>query len=266
MSLSNSHHRFSEIYLQQLTLAIKVTFYKKCRIPKGKSGFRTIYTVDPETKQRLRSRLPYLEQRLSVLDKVNANYAFTKGKNCVLNSLQHVGYKYTLSLDLENFFDNVTAKHVEKLLRKDVIDDCFIDGAPRQGLPTSPLIATIAFLKCDQEIRNVLDKVVLDCVYTRYADDLIISFNNRKDVGRIKFLISKIVEKYNFKLNKKKTKLQCVDNGRIIINGIAVDLNGLYPTRKTKKKIRAALHQGCKASARGLIEWARCKLPNNYAK
>ena len=235
--------------------------YSKSHIPKNNGKTRTIYTVSDEDKKILRSQIPYLEKKLSEHDVTNVNYAFEKGKNCVLNSFQHIGYEYTLSMDLVNFFDSVSKSHVSKLLDDEIIELCFIDGAPRQGLPTSPLIATIAFLKCDELICNQLKKYKLDAVYTRYADDLIFSFNTKSDRGKIFTIVSQAVRSCGFEINKPKTKYQNIKNGRIIITGVAIDDKGIYPTRKIKKKIRAAAHQRNEKSLNGLLEWAKCNLP-----
>ncbi len=78
--------------------------YKIAKIPKGNGKYRTIYSADPETNSLLRSYLPYLEDKLAAFDDTQANYAFVKNKNCVLNALQHLGFNYTLSFDLEDFF------------------------------------------------------------------------------------------------------------------------------------------------------------------
>lgn len=238
--------------------------YKISKIPKGNGKYRTLYIANRSTNETLRSYLPYLEEKLANLDETQANYAFLKNRNCVLNALQHIGFKYTLSFDLEDFFDSVSADHVSGIISSKVITDCFFDGAPRQGLPTSPLIATIAFLECDKQIVRALKKSNIECVYTRYADDLSISFNTFSNAGKIKFLIAQILSANKFKLNPKKSSFQCIKNGRIVITGIAIDENGLHPTRKTKKKIRAAVHQGNIASTRGLIEWSKCKLPKSW--
>ncbi|RLA43478.1 MAG: RNA-directed DNA polymerase [Gammaproteobacteria bacterium] len=240
--------------------------YKVARIPKSSSKYRKIYIPDDATKQFLRSHIPTLEAKLSTLDSSNVNYAFVKGKNAVLNALQHIGFNYTLSLDLVDFFDSVSAEHIEGVLSDEIIRDCFVEGAPRQGLPTSPLIASLAFMRVDDQIIAALQKFGIEFSYTRYADDLTFSFNERRDAGKIKFVAQQIIQSNGFALNHTKTRLQCVNNGRVIITGVAVDREGLYPTRKTKKKLRAASHQGNLAAARGLGEWAKCKLPKELVK
>ena len=122
--------------------------YKIIRISKGNGQSRKIYCVSQAQRDQYRLHLPYLETKLKELDNDNVNYAFTKGKNCTLNALQHVGFKFTLSFDLKNFFETINPLHLSGLINKKIIEECFIDGAPQQGLPTSPLISNIAFLKC----------------------------------------------------------------------------------------------------------------------
>lgn len=241
--------------------------YKSFKLPKGNGQYRTVYKVlDGNWNARLKGYLPYLDRRLKELDTLKVNYAFVKGRNCVLNALQHVGYNYTMNFDLKSFFDSVTTEHVSSLLDNEILDDCFVEGAPRQGIPTSPVICNIAFLHCDSLINNALSLISIEFKYTRYADDLIISFDKLSDATKIGFVVRQIVERNGFSLNEKKTKLQSVSNGRVIVTGVAIDRKGIYPTRKIKKKIRAAIHQNNNTSLKGLEEWAKCNLPNEVAK
>lgn len=235
--------------------------YKVFSLSKGTAGLRQVYSVDEESKIILKGYLPYLEDKLAVLDEYKINYAFVKGKNCALNALQHVGNRFVLSMDLSDFFDTVSSTHLSGLVAQEIIDSCLIEGAPRQGLPTSPLIANIALLPCDLNIIKTLKSMNISCVYTRYADDLIFSFDDKKNFGKIKTIVTQVVESKGFKINSRKTSMQDSKNGRVIINGIAVDSNGIHATRKTKKRLRAALHQLNFRSARGLNEWSKCKLP-----
>ena len=239
--------------------------FKKARIPKGNNTYRTIYIVDAATRRRLREHLPYLEIKLNELDTTGSVYAFRSNTNCVMNAKRHIGYQYTLSLDIRDFFDAVEERHIAENVDPIIINQCLIDGAPRQGLPTSPLIANIALIPCDNEIiSSISQKVTNDFVYTRYADDIAISFNEKHNREHIQFLVSQVLERAGFSIHEKKTRFQCAKGGRRIITGIAVDSAGIYPTRKTKKKLRAALHQNNELSLNGLREWAKCKLPKSH--
>ncbi len=234
--------------------------YKIIKIPKSHKRYRTIYVPSTADKEKLRNLLPLLEMILADIDKTDISYAFQKNKNCAQAASQHIGYSYTLSLDLKDFFCSVTTKHLEEFVPNYILDQCLIDGAPQQGLPTSPILANIAFAKCDNEILYALNQLDVDICYTRYADDLTFSFNERRLAGRIKVMIFKIVSQHGFTINSFKTRLQRISNGRIIIHGIGVDHHGLHPTRKIKKKMRAAKHQENINSYNGLSEWSKCKI------
>lgn len=236
--------------------------YRTFKIPKSGNQFRLVYAAPPARQAELRSLLPLLEAKLDQLDSAGVVYAFRSGRNCALNALQHVGFRFTLSMDISDFFDHVTIAHVAPHLPADIIDQCFIDGAPRQGLPTSPVIANIALADTDKAIIAQMERLVGDEVcYTRYADDITISFNQRRKAPIIEHLVRTLLEAQGFQIHPRKTKLQHAANGRRIITGIAVDHRGIYPTRKTKRKLRAAIHQGNLASVRGLQEWSKLKLP-----
>lgn len=234
---------------------------RKIKIPKNNGKIREVYSVDPELKAALRTYLPILDALVEEHDKINVIFGFRNGRNPVLNAFQHIGFEYTLSIDLEDFFGHVRPEHVSHIVSDEIIEKCFFNGYAPQGLPTSPGIANLAFTRADRTILREISKLSSDIVYTRYADDLIFSFNERRHSRMIEFLVNQIISAHGFKLNERKTQLQSTKNGRRIITGVGVDQKGVYPTRKTLKKIRAAGHKGNIRSETGLLEWSRCKLP-----
>ena len=237
--------------------------YRIVKIPKGGRDYRTLYIPCSSYRALLEIHLPALHEIAQELDSTGANYAFVKGRNAALNAKCHIGKRYALKFDLKDFFDSISVSHVSGILPRDIIEDCFINGAPRQGLPTSPLIATIALYNFDADMVHALNSKS-ERRYTRYADDITISFDRPDFQGAIRAIVVSLVRKHGLALNSRKTKLLDARNGRLIISGIGVDQDGLHPTRKTVKKFRAAMHQGNLSSARGLAEWAACKLPTAY--
>ena len=59
--------------------------YKIARIPKHNGKFRNIYIPKHEYKTELRGLIGELEDILSSLDTCRVNYAFQRGRNCVLS-------------------------------------------------------------------------------------------------------------------------------------------------------------------------------------
>ena len=238
--------------------------YKIIKLPKGGGRVRTLYAPNKAYKNRLSSFILDLQQKLHNVETEGIIHGFMRGRGPVSNALKHIGYRYTLSLDLEDFFDSVKAAMVKEYLSAEELDLCFIDGVARQGLPTSPIIANLAFLKLDVAIKSAIFDEGMHAVYTRYADDLIFSFNDESFAPRIESEVEKIITKAGFRLNHNKRKLQCAANGRRMITGIGVDERNIYPSRKIKRRIRAAIHQENREQAFGLLSWAECKRPRPF--
>lgn len=234
------------------------------KIPKKKKGeYREICVPSAELKFNLRKKLVELNK--------DAFYnfgpevvGFVPGRNVVFGARQHIGYQFTLSFDLKNFFDTVTPDMVPQYY------DCFLNNRAYQGLPTSPAIANLAARPMDKNILEYLDNLIKDqdnneskVVYTRYADDLTFSFNEYSTYDLLRQNIPLIVCNNGFTINSRKTHLQTAKFGRRIITGIAVDDKNYYIPRAIKRKLRAASHTKQFARYYGLQEWSKLKLPNS---
>lgn len=216
---------------------------KVITISKHNGKFRKVFVPKSSYTEQLNKKRKYLNKILLERDECKVNHAFLAERNSVTNAMQHIGYRYCLQLDIEDFFDSITSESVKDIIDDKVCDLVFIDGVLRQGLPTSPIVSNIAFIPVDQAILKFVKKLDENIVYTRYADDLTFSFNDIKFKDVIYKRVIKILDAFGFKINNKKTKFQKSVNGNIIITGVAVNGKGVFPTRKTKKKLRAIEHQ-----------------------
>lgn len=267
------------------------------RIPKGGGRFRTIYVPSLKEKERLRKLLPLLHDiHAKAVDAAVTRgiaHAFVPNRNPVTCALPHRGFQVTVSCDLENWFDTVREEQlVAAGVPPEVAKQITIDGVCRQGLPTSPVAANIAAVAMDVDIlwslnclkENFLEHAQCEFsfAYTRYADDITVSFSETGDgvINHIVETIGRNVAHYGWKIAEHKTHIQHAKAGRRIIVGIAVD-DRVQATRKTRRKLRAARHAAgghcpkrllkkmsaataigaATHSAAGLAEWAACKLP-----
>tara|TARA_R110002126_G_scaffold5189_2_gene26974 strand:+ start:1749 stop:2501 length:753 start_codon:yes stop_codon:yes gene_type:complete len=240
----------------------KVYTYRKIKLSKKNGKFRDIYIPDESFKRHLNTLLKplaYIYEKKHIYD---CDHAFFKGRNCVTNASCHLKNRYILSLDIKDFFDNITSKHLEKYISEDILYFILIKSRLPQGYPTSPYAANIAVIELDRMIVENLRSFDSNIIYSRYADDLTFSFDEKEKVHFIISEVIKICNYFNFKLNTNKIRLQDKNNGRAVITGVGVSYYNVHPTRKTLKRLRAARHQGNEAQASGLAEWASCKLPN----
>ena len=251
------------------------------KISKGGNRFRTIYKPRRDIKATLRTYIPVREAIALKLCPPIVVHGFWPARNCVSNATRHVGpWRYTVCMDLKDFFDHCTRDmlvaatnfFVRPLGMVVSFEQLTPDNACRQGLPTSPAAANVCFAACDHDILMAMKAAGLEFVYTRYADDLTFSVMTREAVDKILDLVPHIVTRSGFVLNEKKTHVQYAGAGRRIITGVAVDETGVYPTRKSRRRLRAAKHKMTlpakygvalhrKHRAAGLAEWCRCKMP-----
>lgn len=241
---------------------------REITIKKRSGGLRKIVVPSRKEKKRLRAFLPELNNAQLAYCDEQAVHGFMPGANAVTCALPHVGYQYSLSCDLSEFFDTVNPEMVEDL-PIDELPSMFYLNRAAQGLPTSPAIANLAAVEMDQYLINYCKEARI--IYTRYADDMTFSSNNKEKLLTLRDQLEKLVSKYGFKLNKKKTRLQSAgprgDFTREVV-GVGVNHKGVLPLRTSKRKLRAARHRLSKEPTkvqqrivRGLEEWNALKTP-----
>ena len=230
------------------------SYYSTFEIPKRNGEPRVICAPSGELKQ-LQERFAnvlWLYQK-SIWDergiKPNISHAFEKDKSILTNAKIHRNKRFVLNLDLEHFFDCFHFGRVQGFFEKNknfgvprdvaiVIAQlvCYKGRLP-QGAPSSPIITNLICQGLDVYILKVAKKYKLD--YTRYADDLTFSTNDKCFIEvKDKFLkeITGVIKHAGFSINEKKTRLIFKDS-RQEVTGLIVNkklnVNRVY-TRKTK--------------------------------
>tara|TARA_R100000458_G_scaffold14673_3_gene12455 strand:- start:1030 stop:1869 length:840 start_codon:yes stop_codon:yes gene_type:complete len=221
----------------------------KVKIPKRGKGYRTVYVPSKKEKPRLRKiakALGYISEKHCDLAVV---HGFMKGRSPITNAVVHIGYEHTLSMDLKDFFDTCTRdKYDHPMLANIKLTPktyryVIVDGAARQGLPTSPAMSNIAAIPMDAALSELCNESRERAVYTRYADDLTFSSNSEQVIHNLRKQVPQIVESLGFEVNKRKTKHMRAKAGRRHITGVAVGDRNIYPTRKFRRRFRAVSNQ-----------------------
>lgn len=239
------------------------------RIPKRGGGSRMVYVQSP-TEKGWRHWLGWeLQQRLAAIPESRVIHGFFPGRSPVTNALAHAGKRYTLTLDLADFFDSVTEKQIADAspMWPEYARWACKDGAPRQGLSSSPAAANLAASVLDSRIlRGISENGRADrIVYTRYADDLTFSCDEMADIRWLRAWVPVEVEAMGWHVNHRKTRIQVAAFGRRVICGVSVGGAGdIRVPRSFRRKLRAALHRHPGSNkTRGLVEWAKLRLPGS---
>lgn len=202
--------------------------YKSFYIPKKSGGLRLINTPVPELMDALRRQKTMYEEDFHALYHTSA-FAYIKNR-CTVDAVkrhQANESKWFAKLDLHDFFGRTTLDFVmsmfsmvfpfsevvkipegEEHLRK-ALELAFLDGGLPQGTPISPLITNIMMIPVDFRLTKVLREFEKQrFVYTRYADDFIISSKFDFDVHQVEHLVVSTLADFKapFTINAGKTR------------------------------------------------------------
>lgn len=235
---------FLKIPRQKFTQILYSIYPNNCyttfEIPKKKGGTRSINAPNDELKEiqrRIAKVLSDYKQTILVDNHIenNISHAFEEGKSIISNAKVHRNKKLVLNVDLKDFFDSFhfgrICGYFEKnkyfMLPHEVAViltqlSCY-EGKLPQGAPTSPIITNLMCQILDAKIINLSKKYKLS--YTRYADDLTFSTNNRQFIDKYNEFVGrleKIINYEGFEINKGKTRLQYNDS-RQVVTGLVVN-------------------------------------------
>ncbi|MEI3551606.1 MAG: retron Ec67 family RNA-directed DNA polymerase/endonuclease [Acutalibacteraceae bacterium] len=213
---------------RQLTYILYVrkveSFYHTFSISKKSGGIRTICAPQGRLKILQKKILCLLTEHVSELNQKRYNkvsHAFEKGKGIISNSKVHRNKRFVINIDLEHFFDSFhfgrVCGYFEKNRDFQLAHNVALDlarllcyrGCLPQGAPTSPIVANLICQTLDMHLLQISKKYHLD--YTRYADDLTFSTNDKNFLKLQEDFIKELQQEIlrsGFRINSNKTRLQ----------------------------------------------------------
>ena len=258
----NDFAKFIGVKLQTLTYLLYIKKIDNCyntlEIPKKNGDTRTICVPNKNLKKvqkKLYNKLSTYYDEIKTQNNFTSkiSHGFEKNRSIVTNAEVHKNKRYVVNLDLLVFFPSINFVRVRSYFIKnnyfEINDDiatilaqltCYKGTLP-QGASTSPLIANMICNIMDIRILKIAKKYRLD--YTRYADDLTFSTNNKYFLNDYdKFLedIKNIIHRSGFELNSKKTRL-LFSNSRQEVTGLVVNKKISVP-KEYYKNTRAMAH------------------------
>lgn len=231
------------------------SYYQSFDIPKKDGSVRRIDASTSSLKYIQRRLVKLLELRQKeVWDErglsPNISHAFQRGKSILSNAKVHKNKRYVVNVDLEDFFGSIHFGRVKGffehnndfILPPDVAIiiaqlTCYKGRLP-QGAPSSPIITNLICNIMDIRLLRLAKRYRMD--YTRYADDLTFSTNNKKFINSIDEFLSQLnaeIERAGFRINDKKTSLS-YKSSRQVVTGVTVN-EKLAVNSKYRKETRA---------------------------
>ena len=234
-------------------------------IPKKSGGRRRIDAPNFELMDALRNLKKIFEVDFGVLYHTTA-FAYVKGRSTLDAVKRHQANesKWFGKFDLSNFFGSTTLEFVMKqfatiypfseIVKEDegrtelekALELAFLNGGLPQGTPISPLISNIIMIPIDYKLSNTLrDFDGNRFVYTRYADDFIISSRHDFNFRNVENLMLETFEEFGtpFSLNREKTRYGS-SSGRNWNLGVMLNSQNQITIGRAKKRIlECILHE-----------------------
>lgn len=253
--------------------------YRSFSIPKRKGGYRKINAPNPELMEALKVLKNIFEKDFGVLYHTTS-FAYAKGRSTVhlVRRHQQNGSRWFLHLDIHDFFGSVTKEFLiqqlemiwpfawamrhkptrEYLLK--ALDLAFLDGGLPQGTPVSPLLTNLIMVPIDHELANKLRDFDKHCfVYTRYADDFIISCKYDFNPKNVISLVEEVFQAFHtpFRLNREKTRYNSsTGSSKNWILGVCLNHdNQITIGHKAKKTFQSSLYNYVNAK-RADVPWS----------
>lgn len=233
------------------------TLYKSFKIPKKSGGLRQIDAPKEELMNALRNLKDIFENDFGALYHTNA-FAYIK-KRSTLDAVKRHQYnesKWFGKFDLSNFFGSTTLEFVlqmfemiypfcDVLSRQDgreelskALELAFLDGGLPQGTPISPLITNIMMIPIDYKLSQKLKNFQKNTfIYTRYADDFIVSSKYDFKCNEVEKLIKDTLSSFKapFTINSKKTRYGS-SSGKNYNLGVLLNGENKITIGRSKKK------------------------------
>lgn len=171
-----------------------------------------------------------------------------RGSPLVMCAEKHKNNLYVLKLDIKNFYPSIKREKVYHVfttvgynsnVANLLTNICVSDQKLPQGAVTSAYLANIVCRNLDYRIAGFCNR--RDISYTRYADDMTFSCDNREVLKGIYGTIRKILKSEGFEINNKKTIFMTPKCHKCVL-GITINDNYIKASRIIKHNIRSMIH------------------------
>lgn len=252
-------NRFNELN-QSLFEKNRKELYNSFKIPKSTGGFRQIDAPCTELQNTLQELVRFLTDSCGVLYHTAA-FAYVKGRSIVdcLKKHQKNESNWYLKTDFSGFFPNTTLEFTMRMLSmvfplseicedkegyealKKAISLGFLNGGLPQGTVLSPTLTNIICIPIDHMLFNLLAERHI--VYTRYADDMHISAQEKFPYESVIRMIKYTLNEFNapWEIKEEKTHFGS-RKGKNWCLGLMVNANNdITVGAKNKRYFKASL-------------------------
>jgi RNA-directed DNA polymerase len=220
---------FKQTYSEVMPVIYPSPKYRAFVIKRRDGGSRLIQEPRLAVKELQLKALAFMKQHQD--DSKPCVHGFVKGRSILTNAEAHCDRQptFVLNIDLTDFFPSITFFRVRGALQKApfgfshevstvLAHLCTLNGTLPQGAPTSPYLANLVCRSLDRDLMRLAQRH--QAFYTRYADDITISFSVRKAANLPKSIcefdggaltlgdeLRALIQSHSFAINDKKSRI-----------------------------------------------------------
>ena len=253
--LEGFNRTYEELFKQD-----RKTLYHHFEIPKKTGGWRPIDAPEAHLQLALRELARILTKEMHVLYHTSA-FAYVPGRSIVNCMQKHQANesKWFLKTDFSGFFPNTTLDFVMKMLSmiyptsqiceipkgREALEKAlslgFLNGGLPQGTALSPVLTNMFMIPIDHMLFNYFAERKI--VFTRYADDMIISAQEKFPWKDMVEYIRKVLSSFGapYVLKDEKTRFGSSSGSNWNLGLMLNKDNDITVGYHTKKYFKAAL-------------------------
>lgn len=249
-------------------------YYDIFKIPKRTHGFREISAPKDQLKEDLKRINYILVNHLNLLAHDSA-WAYIKHRDIVQAMRTHTNNnsRWYLKIDLKNFFGSCDKDFILKQLIElypfkllierektynstttldilnDLIHTACLNNVLPQGSPLSPLLSNLVMIEFDYKINRLLYNLSKEnklfkqkYIYTRYADDIIISARNKFEYNNIIDALNELFKDTPLNINTEKIRFGSTAGRNWNLGVMCNKDNKITVGHKRKQLIKSTIH------------------------
>lgn len=221
-------------------------FYSKFRIPKQNGGSREISAPydNLDTIQR------WISENILKKNQIPFHSAITgyvTDKSILDHVIPHANSPYLIKFDIKDFFPSISVSFVRNIFFNRGYNNAVsrtlaalltVNGALPQGASTSPYISNVRMRKFDSEMSELCELNKL--IYTRYADDIVISGGST--VADLAINFRNCFTENGFLINETKTRLYKSFSEVRFVTGLTLNQGVIRLPKAMRRRIRVQSH------------------------
>lgn len=222
-------------------------YYRAFTIPKASGEGRVIHQPSPVLKALQYWVVTHVLEGLPVSEYA---VAYRRGMSIRTNAVRHLGSRHLFHTDLVDFFPSITQDKVFAALasqpkldaadRQVVADICLRNGRCTIGAVSSPSLSNAVMTDIDSTLGDYARRH--GYLYSRYADDMIVSANAFIPSSFAQDM-KEIIHEYGFQVHLGKTYFMG-PAARRVVTGLVLTTDGrVSASRERKEALRRMLYK-----------------------